>query len=114
MNKKEQKIIDFMKSDGYIPMKAKEIAYVLGVTKEEYTEFVNCLKNLEDEYKILKNRKNKYRLRDEKVYEGLYRKNAKGFGFVKLENQDEIKQSEEIYISKSKFNECTKWGHGYS
>lgn len=100
MNKKEQKIIDFMKSDGYIPMKAKEIAYVLGVTKEEYTEFVNCLKNLEDEYKILKNRKNKYRLRDEKVYEGLYRKNAKGFGFVKLENQDEIKQSEEIYISK--------------
>ena len=100
MNKKEQKIIDFMKSDGYIPMKAKEIAYVLGVTKEEYNEFVNCLTNLEDEYKILKNRKSKYRLSDEKVYEGVYRKNAKGFGFVKLENQEEIKQSEEIYISK--------------
>lgn len=100
MNKKEQKIIDFMKSDGYIPMKAKEIAYVLGVTKEEYTEFVNCLTNLEDEYKILKNRKNKYRLSEEKVYEGLYRKNAKGFGFVKLEDQDEIKENEEIYISK--------------
>ena len=100
MNKKEQKIIDFMKSDGYIPMKAKEIAYVLGVTKEEYNEFVICLTNLEDEYKILKNRKSKYRLSDEKVYEGVYRKNAKGFGFVKLENQEEIKQSEEIYISK--------------
>ena len=36
----EDKIIDFMKSKEYVPMKAKELAYVLGITKKEYNQFV--------------------------------------------------------------------------
>ena len=45
--------------------------------------------------KIVKNRKNRYKLQEKTYYDGIYRKNQKGFGFVKLEGEDD-----EIYISK--------------
>ena len=95
MDEKKKIILDFMKNEDYIPMKAKEIAYVLGVKKEGYNEFVSILNELEEEYKIIKNRKSKYRLSEEEILEGIYRKNSKGFGFVSLNGYEE-----EIYISK--------------
>ena len=95
MDEKKKIIIDFMNSESYVPMKVKELAYVLGVKKEEYNSFVAILNELEEEYKILKTKKSKYMINDEKIFEGIYRKNAKGFGFVKIENEDD-----EIYISK--------------
>ena len=49
----------------------------------------------DENYKIVKNKKNRYRLIGENYVEGIYRKNQKGFGFVKIENQED-----EIYISK--------------
>lgn len=95
MVKKEDIILKFMKDENYTPMKSKEIAMFLGVPKKEYNEFNQILKMLEENYKIVKNRKNRYRLIGDNFQEGIYRKNQKGFGFVKIENQDN-----EIYISK--------------
>ena len=92
---KKDVILEFMKDEEYTPMKAKEIAIILGVPKKEYNKFVDILKQLEEEYKIVKNKKNRYRLIGENFQEGIYRKNQKGFGFVKIENQED-----EIYISK--------------
>ena len=93
MEERKEKIFEFIKDKDYTPMKAKEIALLLGVPKNDYNEFLNILKELEDEYKIRKNRKNRYILVEEKYYEGYYRKNQKGFGFVKIDE-------EEVYISK--------------
>ena len=93
MEERKDKIFEFMRDKDYTPMKTKEIAIIFGVPKNEYNDFLNILKELEDEYKIRKNRKNKYILVEEKYYEGYYRKNQKGFGFVKVED-------EEVYISK--------------
>ncbi|MBQ2937760.1 MAG: ribonuclease R [Clostridia bacterium] len=95
MYKKEDIILEFMKDEEYTPMKAKEIAMILGVPKKEYNKFVEVLKKLEEDYKIVKNKKNRYRLIGENFHEGIYRKNQKGFGFVKIGNQED-----EIYISK--------------
>lgn len=93
MEERKEKIFEFIKDKDYTPMKAKEIALLLGVPKNDYNDFLNILKQLEDEYKIRKNRKNRYILVEEKYYEGYYRKNQKGFGFVKIDE-------EEVYISK--------------
>ena len=93
MEERKEKILDFLKDKDYAPMKAKEIAIIFGVPKNEYNDFLNILNELEDEYKIRKNRKNRYILVEEKYYEGYYRKNQKGFGFVKIDE-------EEVYISK--------------
>lgn len=92
---KKEIILEFMKDENYTPMKAKEIAMVLGVPKKENKEFMELLKELEENYKIVKNKKNRYRLIGENFVEGIYRKNQKGFGFVKVVNQED-----EIYISK--------------
>ena len=95
MDKKEEIILEFMKDKDYVPMKAKEIAMILGVPKKEYNNFLKALDNLEIEFKIGKNRKNRYRVIEEEFLEGTYRRNQKGFGFVKIEGRED-----EIYIAK--------------
>ena len=99
MTKKEQIILEFMKDPKYVPMKAKEIATILGVPKKDMDNFKKALDNLEMEFKIGKNKKNRYRVIEENFEQGTFRRNQKGFGFVKLENRDD-----EIYISKENTN----------
>ena len=95
MDNQEQKILDFMSDDDYVPMKAKEIAMLMRVPKNEYHDFLELIGKLELELKIEKNRKNRYKISKKTYYDGFYRKNQKGFGFVKLEDRED-----EIYISK--------------
>ena len=95
MEEQELKILEFMKDKDYVPMKAKEIAMLMRVPKKEYGDFLELLGNLELNFKIQKNRKNKYRLVEKTYYDGIYRKNQKGFGFVRLDDQED-----EIYIAK--------------
>ena len=58
---KQDTILNFMKDNEYTPMKAKEMAILLGVPKHEYNQFLDILKELEENYKIVKNRKSKYK-----------------------------------------------------
>ena len=95
MKEKQEKILELMKDDDYVPMKAKEIAMIMRVPKNEYREFLETLGELELDFKIQKNRKNRYRIVDKKYYDGIFRKNQKGFGFVRMENQED-----EVYITK--------------
>ena len=95
MEEQEQKILNFMNDEDYVPMKAKEIAMLMKVPKNEYHEFLVIIGKLELEMKIQKNRKNRYRLSDKTYYEGYFRKNARGYGFVRIEGQED-----EIFISK--------------
>lgn len=95
MEEREQNILNLMSDDEYVPMKAKEIAMIMRVPKNEYHDFLEVIGKLELELKIQKNRKNRYRLSEKTYYEGYYRKNPKGFGFVKIEESEN-----EIYISK--------------
>ena len=92
---KQELILNFMKDENYTPMKAKEMAMILGVPKKEYNQFLDIIKYLEENYKIVKNRKNRYRLIGENFAEGIYRKNQRGFGFVKIDDRED-----EIYIAK--------------
>ena len=95
MEEQELKVLNLIKDKDYAPMKAKEIAMIMHVPKNEYNELLNILGKLEMEMKIQKNRKNQYRPVEEVYYDGIYRKNQKGFGFVKIEDQED-----EIYIAK--------------
>ena len=95
MEEQELKVLNLIKDKDYAPMKAKEIAMMMHVPKSEYNELLRILGKLEMEMKIQKNRKNQYRPVDKVYYDGIYRKNQKGFGFVKIEDQED-----EIYIAK--------------
>ena len=95
MEEQELKVLELIRDKDYAPMKAKEIAMIMKVPKSEYNELLRILGKLEMELKIKKNRKNQYRPVDEIYYDGIYRKNQKGFGFVRIEDQED-----EIYIAK--------------
>ena len=95
MEEQELKVLNLIKDKDYAPMKAKEIAMIMHVPKSEYNELLRILGKLEMEMKIQKNRKNQYRPVEEVYYDGIYRKNQKGFGFVRIEDQED-----EIYIAK--------------
>ena len=100
MEDQKEKIINFMSEKSYVPMKAKQIAEIMSVPKDQYSDFIQLLKELILEYKIDVNKKGKYSLVDIKKYKrGKLRINEKGFGFVKIEDSDE-----EIYISGKNIN----------
>ena len=67
MEEQEQKVLNLIKDKEYAPMKAKEIAIVMGVPKNEYNDLLRILGNLEMKMKIQKNRKNYFYI-IEKVY----------------------------------------------
>ena len=94
MENKEKIILEFMQDKAYVPMKAKEIATILMVPKKEYEDFRKIITKLEDEYKIRKNKKNRYLIIKEEYIEGIFRGNEKGYGFVIPKN----KELKEIYI----------------
>ena len=100
MEEQKEKILTFMSEEAYVPMKAKQIAEIMSVPKNQYSEFTQILKELTLEYKIKVNKKGKYSLVDAKKYKkGKLRINERGFGFVKIEDSDE-----EIYISGKNIN----------
>ena len=101
MSEKEKMILDFMNDAEYVPMKAKEMAIILNVPKDRYNELLETLNRLEADLKIVKNKKNRYRINEQKILEGTYRRNSKGFGFVKIDGEDD-----EIYISKQNSNKA--------
>lgn len=96
----EKNILDFMRSKEYIPMKAKELASIFDIHKNEIDELKNILKKLENEGKIKKNKRNRYSINEVITLVGTF-KNSKSFGFVIPDNK---KESKDIFISKKNFN----------
>ena len=87
-------IIKFMKQKEYVPMKAKELAYVLMVPKEETKKLKQLLDELENEHIITKNKKGKYKINNKNYIKGTFRSNRSGYGFVTPLNAEE---KEDIY-----------------
>ena len=96
----EKQILEFMKQKEYVPMKAKELAIIFDVHKDNIEEFKKILNKLEKEEKIAKNRRNKYSINEIKTLVGTYM-DSKSFGFVVPDNK---KESKDIFISKKNKN----------
>ena len=96
----EKQILEFMKQKEYIPMKAKELAIIFDVHKDNIEELKKILNKLEKEEKIAKNRRNKYSINEIKTLVGTYM-DSKSFGFVVPDNK---KESKDIFISKKNKN----------
>ena len=96
----EKQILEFMKQKEYVPMKAKELAIIFDVHKDNIEELKKILNKLEKEEKIVKNRRNKYSINEIKTLVGTYM-DSKSFGFVVPDNK---KESKDIFISKKNKN----------
>ena len=99
MNERKKIILDIINSEEYIPMKLKELAIILNIPKDRRSELEEVLDALLAEGKIGISKKGKYGKPGANVLIGTYEGNAKGFGFVSIEGQDE-----DIYIPESATN----------
>lgn len=81
-----EKIYEFMKSDGYVPLKSDELMSVLGVPNSDSAEFYEILDNLVSKGKIIKSRKGRYSVNaDKSLVSGKYIGTGANFGFVESE-----------------------------
>ncbi|MBU3875197.1 RNB domain-containing ribonuclease [Faecalicatena sp. AGMB00832] len=97
--KRKKVIYDFICDDFYVPMKIKEIAVVLQIAKEQRGELKEVLDALEAEGKIYASKKGKYSKGQAKRLTGTFQANARGFGFVILEGDEE-----DVFISEENMN----------
>ena len=89
LEERKKIILDIIASEEYIPMKAKELAVILNITKENRSELEEVLNALLSEGKISVSKKGKYGKPSGNILIGKYEGNARGFGFVTVEGQDE-------------------------
>lgn len=92
---RKNNIVAFMQHELYVPMKEKELAIMLQVEKEDREAFKQALEELCASHKIQVSKRGKYMLFDEKstwgksALVGTFISNARGFGFVEVDGQEE-------------------------
>lgn len=88
-NSRKKMILEFMSDKTYIPMKIKEIAILLQVSKEDRPELDACIEELLAEGRIEINKRGKYTLSAGKEYEGVFTSHPEGYGFVTVDGKSE-------------------------
>ncbi len=99
LESRKKMIYEFMCSDLYVPMKIKEMAVLLDVPREERPALEEVLQELLAEGKIEVSKRGKYIKMEDKYITGIFIGNARGFGFVDVEGEEE-----DIFISESQVN----------
>ncbi len=97
--KRKKVIYDLICDDLYTPMKFKELAMLLQVPREQRDELRQVLEALEAEGKIHLSKRGKYCRGEEKRLVGVFRANARGFGFVEIEGE-----TSDIFIGEENTN----------
>ena len=100
-DKRKKVILDLMEQEFYIPMKEKELAVMLQVSKDDRAELNRILNELLAEGKLSITKKGKFVKAKKQAPEliGTFISHPKGFGFVEIEGRDE-----DLYIPESCIN----------
>ena len=92
---RKQVIYELINDPAYSPMKAKEIAMLLQIPKENREELNDVLDALVREGKISVSTKEKYGKLENNAVTGTFESTQKGFGFVSVEGEEQ-----DIYINE--------------
>ena len=87
--KRKTVIYDLMCDQTYTPMKEKELAMLLQVSREDKPVFRAMLKELLTEGKIEVSSRGKYRRAGSRALTGIFLAHPRGFGFVQIEGRQE-------------------------
>lgn len=89
LEEKKKIIYEFICDTRYVPMKQKELAIVLQVSRERRQELTQALNELLAEGKLELSKRGRYSKAEEKTVVGVFTSHGKGFGFVSVEGQEE-------------------------
>lgn len=100
-DKRKKVILDLMEEEFYIPMKEKELAIMLQVSKEDRSELNRILNELLNEGRINITKKGKFikAKHAPQALTGTFISHPKGFGFVEIEGRED-----DLYIPESCVN----------
>ncbi len=100
-DKRKKVILDLMEADFYVPMKEKELAVMLQVTKEDRPELNRILNELLAEGKLSITKKGKFvkAKNADKELVGTFISHPKGFGFVEIDGREEDLYIPENYVN---------------
>ncbi|MBE5956611.1 MAG: ribonuclease R [Lachnospiraceae bacterium] len=99
LEQKKQIILGFMGEENYIPMKLKELCYMLQVSPEEKYILVQVLDELVKEGRVEQTKKGKYLLSSAEQVAGIFDATQRGFGFVRVEGAQK-----DIFIPETEVN----------
>ena len=97
LQKRKKIILDIVKDEHYVPMKAKELAILLQVSKEDRPDLDYVLHELVASGEIMLSKRGKYSKPENHILTGTFMATAKGFGFVSVEGMEE-----DIYIKENR------------
>lgn len=97
--KRKKLICELVEDEMYVPMKEKELASFMQVSKSDREEFRKVLDALLSEGKIELTAKGKYVKSDSRFLTGTFIGNARGFGFVEIEGREE-----DLYVPENMTN----------
>lgn len=86
---RKQKICELVGHELYVPMKEKELAVMMQVSREDREELKSILDELLLEGRLQLTAKKKYIKGDGSVLTGVFISHPKGFGFVEVEGREE-------------------------
>ena len=89
MEERKNMLLDLMKDPTYVPMKLKELALLLGVTKEQRGELEEVLNELVASGKVGISKKGKYARSEVFAQTGVFAAHHRGFGFVTIEGRED-------------------------
>ena len=93
--KRKKVINDLIHDKFYTPMKAKEIAMLLNIPKEDRPDLQKVLDALVLEGKIGISKKGKYGRAENTAIVGKFISHPKGFGFVEIEGEED-----DVFVSE--------------
>ncbi len=99
LKQRKKAIYEFMCSDLYVPMKAKELAVLMNVPREDREELNQVLESLVADGKIERSQRGKFTKAEHQRLSGVFTGNVRGFGFVAIEGEPE-----DIFITEAYVN----------
>lgn len=96
-NERKKKVYDLICSDFYVPMKNKEIAILMEISRDDRPQLERILLDLQEEGKITLSKRGKYTKSESEKRIGIFTATVKGYGFVSLEGE-----TEDIFIPETK------------
>lgn len=99
IDEKKKIVMEVISGELYVPMKVKELAILLNVPKDRRDELHYVVNLLEDEGKLIVTKRGKVMVPDgssnegtdqSDYIEGLFESNQRGFGFVRVEGEEDI------------------------
>ena len=89
LEQRKKIILDLVGSQLYVPMKIKEMAILLDISKADREQLEYVLAELIKDGKLSLTKKNKYVKAEENTLTGVFESHNRGFGFVKIEGEEQ-------------------------